>query len=69
MDTIGRTALTLHARNLVDAVRDRELIVTYEYPLTAALRKPVMIIVSVLGLFVAVFLLGSLKTGISAKRV
>ncbi|KFY25933.1 hypothetical protein V493_04359 [Pseudogymnoascus sp. VKM F-4281 (FW-2241)] len=69
LDTIGRTALTLQARNLVDAVRDRELIVTYEYPLSAALRKPVVIIVSVLGLFVAVYLLGSLNTGISSKRV
>lgn len=68
MDTIGRTALILQARNLVDAVRDRELIVTYEYPLSAALRKPVVIIVSVLGLFVAVYLLGSLNTGISSKR-
>lgn len=69
MDTIGRTALVLHARNLVDAARDREIIVTYEYPLSAALRKPFMIIASVLGLFIAVFLLGNLNMRISAERV
>jgi len=69
MDTIGRTALVLEARNLVDDVRDREIIVTYDYPLLAGLRKPLVIFGSVASLFVAVWLVGSLNTGISAKRV
>jgi oligosaccharyltransferase complex subunit alpha (ribophorin I) len=69
MDTIGRTALVLEARNLVDDVRDREIIVTYDYPLLAGLRKPLVISGSIASLFVAVWLVGSLNTGISAKRV
>ena len=69
MDTKGRTALTLTAYNVVDDVRDRELFVTYDYPLSAALRKPVVIFSAVLSLFVAVWAVGQVDTGIKAKSI
>jgi oligosaccharyltransferase complex subunit alpha (ribophorin I) len=68
MDTKGRTMLTLTAHNLIDELRGRELIVTYEYPFLASLRKPLVIAASVLTLFVATYVLGSLDVGISGKR-
>ena len=68
MDTTGRTALTLTAINIVDDFRDRELIVTYDYPLSAMLRKPIVIFASMLGLFVAAFAVGSLDVGIKGKK-
>jgi len=68
MDTIGRTTLTLNAINIVDDLRDRELIVTYNYPLLAGLRKPLVIFGGVLSLFIAAWAIGSLDVGIKAKR-
>ena len=68
MDTVGRTALNIRSRNLVDDVRDREIVLTYEYNTLAGLRKPLVIFGSVVSLFVAVYALGSLNTSISAKR-
>jgi len=68
MDTVGRTALTLKAINIVDELRDRELIVTYEYPLLAGLRKPLVIFVGVVSLFAAAWAIGSVDVGIHAKQ-
>ena len=68
MDTIGRTSLNIRARNLVDDIRGREIIVTYQYPLMAGLRKPLVIFASVLSLLAGVWVLGRLNTSISAKR-
>ena len=68
MDTLGRTTLTLTARNVVDEIRDRELIVTYEYPFLAGLRKPLMIFASVSTLFVAAWAIGSLDVGITGRK-
>jgi len=68
MDTIGRTTLTLNAINVVDDLRDRELIVTYDYPLFAGLRKPLIIFSGVLSLFIAAWGIGSLDVGIKGKR-
>lgn len=68
MDTIGRTSLNIRARNLVDDIRGREIIVTYQYPLMAGLRKPLVIFGSVLSLLAGVWVLGRLNTSISAKR-
>lgn len=68
MDTVGRTALNIRARNLVDDIRDREIFVTYEYTVLAGLRKPLVIFGSVVSLFVAVYVLGGLNTSISGKR-
>jgi oligosaccharyltransferase complex subunit alpha (ribophorin I) len=68
MDTIGRTALTLQATNIVDDLRDRELIVTYDYPFAAGLRKPIVIFGSLLAVFVAAWAVGSVDVGIRGKK-
>jgi oligosaccharyltransferase complex subunit alpha (ribophorin I) len=68
MDTTGRTTLTLTARNIIDEVRDREIIVTYDYPFAAGLRKPLVIFGATFSLFVAAWVLGSLDTGITGAR-
>ncbi|KAF4632581.1 hypothetical protein G7Y89_g5535 [Cudoniella acicularis] len=68
MDTQGRTTLTLTAINIVDEYRDRELIVTYDYPFFAILRKPLVIFVTFLGLFAAAWGIGSLDVSIRGKR-
>ncbi len=60
--------LTLTALNVVDDLRDRELIVTYDYPLLAGLRKPLVIFASFLSLFVAAWAIGSLDVGIAGSR-
>ncbi|KAK5103256.1 vacuolar transporter chaperone [Lithohypha guttulata] len=44
MDTVGRTSLTLAATNVVDELRDIDVLVSYEYTLMSALRKPLSII-------------------------
>ena len=67
MDTTGRTIVTYTAINIVDDLRDRELIVTYDYPWLAGLRKPFVIFASVYGLFVAAWAIGSLDVGIRGK--
>ncbi|TVY60733.1 Dolichyl-diphosphooligosaccharide--protein glycosyltransferase subunit [Lachnellula suecica] len=68
MDTTGRTALTLTAINIVDDLRDRELIVTYDYPFLAGFRKPIVIFISTLSLFAAAWGIGSLDVKIKSKR-
>ena len=69
MDTKGRTMLTLKALNIVDDVRDRELIVTYDYPLSAALRKPIVIFSATLSLFLAAWAIGSVDVGIKGVKI
>jgi len=68
MDTTGRTALTLTAINVVDDLRDRELIVTYDYPLLAGLRKPLVIFTGVMSLFFAAWAIGSVDTSIKGRK-
>ncbi|KAI0113999.1 Ribophorin I [Nemania sp. FL0031] len=67
LDTIGRTVLTIKARNLVDELRDRELIVSYEYSTAAALRKPFVIFSSTVAVFVGMWLLSKLDVSFSTK--
>ncbi|KAI0974318.1 Ribophorin I [Xylaria arbuscula] len=67
LDTIGRTVLTIKARNLVDELRDRELIVSYEHSTVAALRKPVVIFSSTVAVFVSIWLLSKLDVSFSTK--
>jgi oligosaccharyltransferase complex subunit alpha (ribophorin I) len=64
MDTLGRTSLTLTAINLVDDMRDRDLLVTYDYPWTAGYRKPVVITFGAFALFAVIWALGSIDTSI-----
>ncbi|KAF2722295.1 Ribophorin I [Polychaeton citri CBS 116435] len=68
MDTLGRSSLTLTALNVVDDLRDRDLVVTYDYPFTAGFRKPFTIFAGVLAVFVGVWALGSLDTSIGRKK-
>lgn len=67
MDTTGRTMLTLNSINIVDDLRDREIIVTYDYPFVAGLRKPFVIFTGAMSLFVAAWAIGSLDVAIKAK--
>ena len=60
--------LTLSAINIVDDFRGRELIVTYDYPLLAGLRKPLVIFGGALALFIAAWGIGSLDVGIKGTR-
>jgi len=68
LDTVGRTAVTIKAINLVDEFRDREVIVSYEYSVVSALRKPIVIFSSTIVLFVAAWLVGGLNPKISGKN-
>ncbi|KAI1190996.1 oligosaccharyltransferase alpha subunit [Nemania serpens] len=67
LDTVGRTVLTIKARNLVDELRDRELVVSYEYSTAAALRKPFVIFTSTMTVFVGIWLLSKLDMSFSTK--
>lgn len=68
LDTLGRPALTIKAHNLVDDFRDRELIVSYDYSLSASLRKPLIVFVSMVGLFVAAWVIGGVEVKFSSKK-
>lgn len=61
LDSVGRTALVIKARNLVDDFRDRELVVSYDYPLSASLRKPIIVIYSSMAFFAGIWLLGNMN--------
>ena len=65
MDTLGRTTLKLTAMNVVDEARDKELIVTYDYPLTAAYRKPLTIFVGIMAVFATAWGIGRLDISIA----
>ncbi|ETN39104.1 uncharacterized protein HMPREF1541_05326 [Cyphellophora europaea CBS 101466] len=67
--TLGRTRLTLKARNVVDEIRDAELLVTYEYTTAAALRKPLSIVAGFVAVFVVLWAVGQLDTSIGKKKV
>ncbi|TKX21658.1 ribophorin I-like protein [Elsinoe australis] len=68
MDTLGRTALKLTAINVVDDARDRDIIVTYDYSFFAGFRKPIVITSSMLGLFVAAWIVSQMDVSIGRKR-
>ena len=53
--------MIIEARNLVDDLRDREVIVSYDYTLLSSLRKPVVVFSSAIGLFVAAYLIGGVE--------
>lgn len=61
LDTIGRTALVIKARNLVDDFRDRELVISYDLPLSASLRKPLVVFGSAIAVFVGAYIIGNIK--------
>lgn len=68
MDTQGRTTLTLTALNIVDDIRDRELIVAYDYPFSAGLKKPVTMMAAVMAVFLVSWGISNLDNSIGRKR-
>ncbi|KAF4842743.1 Dolichyl-diphosphooligosaccharide--protein glycosyltransferase subunit 1 [Colletotrichum siamense] len=68
LDTVGRTSVTLKAQNLVDEFRDREVIVTYDYSVASALRKPLIVFASMVFVFVAAWVVGGLNPTIAKKK-
>lgn len=68
MDTLGRTTLGLSAINVIDASRDTPLVVTYDYSLGAALRKPLTVVVGIMGVFATAWLVGQVDVSIGKKR-
>lgn len=68
MDTLGRTVLKLSAANVVDEVRDVNVLVSYEYTTAAALRKPLSIIGGFTMVFAVAYLLSLIDTSIGRKR-
>ncbi|KAF3308307.1 dolichyl-diphosphooligosaccharide--protein glycosyltransferase subunit 1 [Orbilia oligospora] len=50
MDTIGRTSIKLTIDNVVDELKNRDIIITYNYSTIAALRKPLVVLASVFSL-------------------
>ncbi|KAL1970184.1 hypothetical protein VTN77DRAFT_6589 [Rasamsonia byssochlamydoides] len=67
MDTVGRTALSLSVDNLSDEARDSQLVVIYDYPFTAGLRKPLTIAAGLLAVFVTVWVIGNLDVSIKKR--
>lgn len=65
LDTIGRTAVHIKARNLVDEFRDRDLIISYDLSSTVTLRKPLIIFGSMLAIFIAAWTVGQVEVGFS----
>ncbi|KAJ9223098.1 hypothetical protein DTO169C6_4572 [Paecilomyces variotii] len=67
MDTLGRTALTLTVNNLSDEARDSQLLVIYEYPFLASLRKPLTIFSGFITIFFTVWLIGKIDVSIKKR--
>jgi oligosaccharyltransferase complex subunit alpha (ribophorin I) len=68
LDTLGRTALVIKARNLVDDFRDRELVVTYDVPLLASLRKPLVVFGSAMAVFVGAWVVGNVELKFATRK-
>jgi oligosaccharyltransferase complex subunit alpha (ribophorin I) len=68
LDTIGRPTLVIKARNLVDDFRDRELILSYDLPLMASLRKPLIVFGSSMALLVSALVMGKLDFRFDSKK-
>ncbi|KAI9926660.1 hypothetical protein ASPWEDRAFT_55207 [Aspergillus wentii DTO 134E9] len=67
MDTLGRTTLTLTVENLSDEARDSQLVITYDYTLWDALRKPFTITAGLLTLFASIWAIGSIDVSIKKR--
>ncbi|KAK4918864.1 dolichyl-diphosphooligosaccharide--protein glycosyltransferase subunit 1 [Elasticomyces elasticus] len=67
MDTLGRQKLTLRARNVVDELRDVNVLISYEYSLLSALRKPISIILGTMSVFVVAWSLSLVNTSIGKR--
>ncbi|RFU77929.1 oligosaccharyltransferase alpha subunit [Trichoderma arundinaceum] len=67
LDTTGRTAVVIKAKNLADDFRFRDLIISYETPLSGTLRKPVVVFASMLAVYAAAWAVGKVEVGFSSK--
>ena len=65
MDTLGRTTLKLTAMNIVDEDREKDVIITYEYPFSAAFRKPITIFCGIMIIFATAWGIGKLDVNIA----
>lgn len=61
LDSVGRTALIIKARNLVDDFRDRELIVSYDVPFLSSISKPLVIFGSMAATFIVAYIVGGIE--------
>ncbi|EPS37859.1 hypothetical protein H072_8424 [Dactylellina haptotyla CBS 200.50] len=64
MDTLGRTTVKLTIDNMVDDLKNRDIIVTYNYSAMAAFRKPLTVLVSVFSLYAVSAVLGKIDLSI-----
>jgi len=53
---------------MVDEFRDRDLIVTYEYPFAARFRKPLVFFAGLLAVFAVSWVVGNLDVSIGRKQ-
>ena len=60
--------LTIRAQNLVDDFQGRELVVSYEYPFLASLRKPLVVFSGMLSVFVGMWALSKVEFGFSPAK-
>ena len=68
LDTVGRTVLTIKARNLADDFQGRELIVSYDYPFLATLRKPLVVFSGMISVFIGMWALSKVELGFSPAK-
>ena len=52
---------------MVDDLRDRELVVTYDYSFLASIRKPLVIFGSTLAVLVSAWVIGNFEMKFSSK--
>lgn len=67
LDTIGRTAITVKAINVVDEFRDRDLIISYDVSSVTTLRKPFIVFASMMTVYVAAWAVGKVEVGFGQK--
>ncbi|KAH6610485.1 oligosaccharyltransferase alpha subunit [Trichoderma cornu-damae] len=67
LDTTGRTAVVIKAKNLVDDFRFRDLIISYDAPLSGTLRKPLVVFASMLAVYAAAWAVGKVQVGFSSR--
>lgn len=67
LDTTGRTAVVIKAKNLVDDFRFRDLIISYDTPLASTLQKPLVVFGSMLAVYAAAWAVGKVEVGFSPK--
>ncbi|KAF2671140.1 Ribophorin I [Microthyrium microscopicum] len=69
MDTTGRPTLVLTARNAIEEWRERpHVVITYDYPWTAAYRKPIVITAAVFSVFALTWVIGNLDVRIGKRK-